>query len=127
MLSDKVHLLIKSLNACHVGFCVIRKFYFLSTADAFCAPVEISHIYRTSYLTCDGMETCFPSLDWLACSFRCERQMYYWSIFHLIDHAKGHIAASLSVNRYAAELAKKPSEWTPEKFAFDHAVWLSAH
>ena len=72
MLSDKVHFLIKSLNACHIGFCIIRKSYFLSAADALCTPVEISHIYRTSYLACDSVETCLPSLHWLTCAFRCE-------------------------------------------------------
>ena len=109
MLSDKVHFLIKSLNACHVGFCIIRKFYFLSAAYSFCAPVEVSHIDGTSDLACDGMETCLPSLHRLACSFRCKSKVYDRCILHLVDYADGHVASPLSVNRYATELAQKPS------------------
>ena len=127
MLSDKVHFLIKSLNACHVGFCVIRKFYFLSAAYSFCAPVEVSHVDRTSNLACDGVETSLPSLYRLACSFRCESKVYDRSLLHLIDNAEGYVAASLSVNRYATELAEKPSEWAPENLSLDHAVRFSSY
>ena len=87
MLSDKVHLLIKSLNACHVGLCIIRKFYFLSTTDALCAPIEISHIYRTSYLACDCVEACLPSLYWLACSFWSKCKMHNRRALHFVDYA----------------------------------------
>ena len=127
MLSDKVHFLIKSLNACHIGFCIICKFYFLSAADALCAPVEISHIYRTSYLACDSVEACLPSLDWLACAFRCKSKVYNRSSLHLIDYAEGYVAASLSVDRNTAEFAQKPSEWSPEKLTFNHAVRLATY
>ena len=106
MLSDKVHFLIKSLNACHIGFCIICKFYFLSAADALCAPVEISHIYRTSNLACDSVEACLPSLDWLACAFRCKSKVYNRSSLHLIDYAESYVATSFSVYRDAAELAE---------------------
>ena len=109
MLSDKVHLLIKSLNACHVGFCVIRKFYFLSAADALSTPVEVSHIYRTSYLACDSVETCLPSLYRLTCAFRCKSEVYYRCLLHLTDYTEGNVASSLSVDRDTAELAEKPS------------------
>ena len=127
MLSDKVHVLIKGLNACHVGLCVIRKFNFLSSAYALCAPVEISHVYRTSHLAGNCMEACLPALYRLACAFRSKCQMHYGSPFHLIDDAESHIAASLSVHRNASQLAQKPSERTPEKFSLDHAVRLAAH
>ena len=126
MLSDKVHFLIESLNACHIGFCVIRKFYFLSAADALCTPVEVSHIHRTSYLACDSMETCLPSLHWLASAFRCECKVDDRRLLHLVDYAECNVAASLSVYRNTSELAEKPSEWTPEKLALDHAVRLSS-
>ena len=76
MFSDKVHVLIKSLNACHVGFCVIRKFYFLSAAYSLGTPVEIAHINRASHLFCYGVEACFPSFYWFSCAFRCEGEMY---------------------------------------------------
>ena len=126
MLSDKVHFLIKSLNASHVGLRVIRKFYFLSTAYALCTPVEVSHIYRTSYLARDSMETCLPSLHWLASAFRCECKVYDRRLLHLVDYAECNVAASLSVYRNTSEFAEKPSEWTPEKLALDHAVRFSA-
>ena len=127
MLSDKVHVLVKSLNACHVGLCIIREFYFLSAAYSFRAPVKISHIYRASNLTCYGMETCLPSLYRLACAFRCEGEVYYRSSFHFIDYAQGNIAASFPVNRYAAKLAEKPSKRAPEKFSLDHTVRLTSY
>ena len=127
MLSDQVHFLIKSLNACHIGLCVIRKFYLLSAADAFCTPVEISHVYGTSDLTCYGMESCLPSLYRLACAFRCKCQVYHRRLFHFMDDAESNVAASLPVYRYAAKLAEQPSERTPEKFTFYHAVRFSSH
>ena len=127
MLSDKVHFLIESLNACHIGFCVIRQFYFLSTAYPLCTPIEISHIDWTSYLACNSMETCLPSLHWLACSLRCKSKVYDRSILHLVDYAECNVAASLSIYRNAAELAEKPAEWSPEKLTLDHAVWLAAY
>ena len=127
MLSDKVHVLIEGLNACHVSFWVIRKFYFLSTADALCSPIEISHVYRASYLAGDCVETCLPSLDRLAGSFRSKRKMNDRSALHFVDHAKCNIAATLSVNRNTSKLAEEPSERSPEHFSLDHAVWLSAY
>ena len=127
MLSDKVHVLIEGLNACHVSFWVIRKFYFLSTADALCSPIEITHVYRASYLAGDCVETCLPSLDWLACAFRCKSKVYNRSSLHLIDYAEGYVAASLSVDRNSSEFAEKPSERSPEKFSLNHTVRLSAH
>ena len=123
MLSDKMHFLIKSLNACHVGFSVIREFYFLSTAYTLGPPVKISHIYRASNLTGYGMETCLPSFYRLACAFRCKGEVYDRSSFHLIDHAESYIASSLSVNWYASKFAEKPAERTPEKFAFIICQW----
>ena len=127
MLSDKVHFLIKSLNASHVGLRVIRKFYFLSTAYALCTPVEVSHIYRTSYLARDSMETCLPSLCRLAGAFRSKSKVNDRCSLHFIDNAEGYAAASLSVYRYASKLAEKPSERAPEKLALDHAVRLAAY
>ena len=127
MLTDKVHFLIKSLNACHIGFCIICKFYFLSAADALCAPVKVSHIHRASYLACDSVESCLPSLYWLACAFWCKSKVYNRSSFHFINYAEGYVAASLSVDRYAAEFTEKPSERSPEKFALDHAVWFTTN
>ena len=81
MLPDKVHVLIKGLNACHVGLCVIRKFNFMSSAYTLGAPVEISHIHGTSYLTGNCVEACLPALYRLACAFRSERQMHDRSLF----------------------------------------------
>ena len=127
MLSDKVHVLIKSLNACHVGLWIIRKFYFLSTTNTLCAPVKVSHIYRTSHLTGNCVEACLPSLHWLTSAFWCEGKMYDRGSLHFIDDAERYVASSLSVYRDASELTKKPSKWTPEEFALDHAVWLTAH
>ena len=127
MLSDKVHVLIEGLNACHIGFCIICKFYFLSAADALCTPVKISHVYRTSYLTGDCVETCLPSLDRLAGSFRSKRKMNDRSALHFVDYAKCNIAATFSVDRNSSHLAEKPSEWSPEQFSLYHAVWLAAY
>ena len=127
MLSDKVHFLVKSLNASHIGLCVIRKFYLLSAADALCAPVKISHVYRTSYLTGDCVETCLPSLYRLASSFRSKSEMYDRSALHFVDYAKCNIAATFSVYRNSSHLAEKPSEWSPEHFSLYHAVRLAAY
>ena len=127
MLTDKVHFLIKSLNACHIGFCIICKFYFLSAADALCAPVKVSHIHRASYLACDSVESCLPSLYWLACAFWCQSKVYNGSFLHFVDYAEGNVATSFSVYRYTAQFAEKPSEWAPEKLTLDHAVWLAAN
>ena len=127
MLSDKVHLLIKSLNAGHVGFCVIRKFYFLSVADAFGSPVELSHIYWASDLACYGVETGLPSLDRLACALWCKCKVHDRCLFHFVDYAESDIASSFSVNRNTSHLAENPSERSPEQFTLDHAVWLASY
>ena len=127
MLSNKMHLLIKSLDTCHVRLRVIGQLHLLTTADMLGAPVEISHVDRTSHLACNGVEACLPTLYRLACSFWSKREMCCRKGFHLLDHAQGYITASLSVNRYATELAQKPSERTYEKFTLYHAVRLSAY
>ena len=127
MLSDKVHFLIKSLNTCHVGLWIIRKFYFLSTAYALCSPVEVSHIYRTPHLACDCMESCLPSLCRLACAFRSKSKVNDRGSLHFIDDAEGYGATSLSVYGYTSELTEKPSERAPKKLTLYHTVWFSAY
>ena len=109
MLSDKVHVLIKSLNAYHVCLCVIRKFYLVSAADALRAPVEISHVYRTTYLACDSVESCFPTLYRLTGSFWCKGEMDCLLCLHLLDDAQDDVTAFLPVDRNAAKLAEEPS------------------
>ena len=127
MSSHKVHLFIKSLDACHVGLRIIRKFYFLSTAYAFCSPVEVSHIYRTSNLAGDCMESCLPSLCRLAGSFGCKSQVNDRGSFHFIDDTECYCATSFPVYRYASKLAEKPSERSPEKFTLYHAIRLASY
>ena len=127
MLADKVHFLIHGLYALHVCSCIVGQLNLLATADALCTPVEVTHVYRASYLACNCVEACLPSSYRLACSFWCKRKMNHLAGFHLLDDAEDDVAASLSVNRYAAHLAEKPSERSPEEFSFHHAVRLSAH
>ena len=127
MLSDKVHFLIEGLDALHVGSCIVSQLDLMSAADTLSAPVEIPHVYRASYLACDSVETCLPSLYRLACAFRCKCKMYYLARLHLLYHAEGNVAASLSVYRDASKLAQKPSKRPPEHFSFNHAVRLAAY
>ena len=105
MLSDKVHFLIQSLYACHIGFCIIRQFHLLATADTLGSPVEIAHIYRTSDFSGYSMEACLPSLYRLAGAFRREGKMHDFLCLHLFDDAEGNIASFLPVNRNASELS----------------------
>ena len=127
MLAHEMHLLVKSLDTCHVSSSIISKFLFLTAADVLCSPVEISHIYRTSDFACYCVETCLPTLYRLACSFRSKCQMCCRESFHLLDDTKSYIAASLSVHWNAAKLSQKPSERTDKHFTFYHAVRLAAH
>ena len=127
MLSDQMHFLIESLDACHVSFRVVCKLDLLSATDTFGAPVEISHIDRTTDLSCYCVKSCLPSLDRLACTFRSKSQMNNLPAFHLVYYAYGYIAASLSVYRYAAKLSEKPPERAPEEFPFDHTVWFASY
>ena len=127
MLSDEMHLFVQGLDSGHVRLCVIGKLDLMSAADTLCSPVEVAHIYRASYLTCNCMEAGLPSLDRFSRTFRCEGQMYDLAAFHLFDDAEGYIASPLSVYRYTAKFSEEPSERTPEKFSLDHAVRLSAH
>ena len=57
MFAYKIHAFVDLLNTSEIRFCIICKFYFLTTSDTFCAPVEISEIYRTSYFACNSVET----------------------------------------------------------------------
>ena len=127
MFSGKMHFFIKRLDTCHISLCIIRKFNFMTTADAFCSPVEISHIYRTSYLTRNCVEAGLPTFYRLACSLWCKCKVYNRSPLHLIDYAESYVASSFAVNRNASKLAQKPSERSPEKFSLDHAVRLSTN
>ena len=127
MLSHEMHLLVKSLDTCHVSSSIISKFHFLTAADVLCSPVEISHIYRTSDFACYCVETCLPTLYRLTGSLRCKCQMYDLLGLHLLDHTKSDVAASLSVHRNATKLSQKPSERTDKHFTFYHAVRLTAH
>lgn len=126
MFSGKMHFFIESLDACHVGFRIISKFHFMTAAHPFCAPVEISHIYGTSHLTGDSVESGLPAFYRLAGTLRCKSKMYHRGLLHLVDDAEGDIAASFPVNRDSAHLAQKPSEWAPEKLTFNHTVRLAA-
>ena len=127
MFSYELHVLVKSLDACHIGLCVICEFHLVSSADALGAPIKVTHIYRASNLAGDCMEAGLPSLDWFSGTFRCEGQMNDLAAFHLPDDTQGYIASPLSVYRYTAKFSEEPSERTPEKFSLDHAVRLSAH
>ena len=91
------------------------------------APVEVSHVHRTSHLACDGVESCLPALYRLAGTLRCKSKMGNGKTLHLLDHAEGHVASPLSVHRDASQLAEQPSQRTPEQFSLHHAVRLSAH
>ena len=127
MFTYELHILVKSLNACHISLCVICEFHLVASADALCSPIEISHIYRTSHLACNCVETCLPSFDWLACSFRCESEMNDILALHFLDDAEGNVAAPFSVNRNASKLTEKPSERAPEHFALDHTVRFATY
>ena len=127
MFADKLHIFVECLNAGHIRLSIVCKLYLVATADTLCAPVEISHIYRTSYLTCNCVEACLPSFDCLASSFRCESEMNDILALHLLDDAEGNVAASFSVNRNASKLTEKPSERAPEHFALDHTVRFATY
>ena len=127
MFSDKVHLLIKSLDAYHVSLCIICQFDLVTSADAFGPPVEISHVYRTSHLACDSVETCLPSFYRFACTLRSKSEMYDIFALHLLDYAESHIAASFSVHRYTSHLSQKPSKRPYKEFSLHHAVRLTAY
>ena len=127
MLADQVHFLIHLLYALHVGSCVVCQLNLVAAADTFCAPVEISHVNRTSYLAGDCVETGLPSFHRLACSFRSKCQVHDLACLHLPDYAEDNVAASLSVDRDASKLTEQPSERAPEKLTFHHAVRLAAY
>ena len=92
MLADKVHILIHLLYALHVCSCIICQLNLVATADALCTPVEISHIYRTSYFAGDCVEAGLPSFHRLAGSFRSKCQVDYFACLHLFDDAEDNVA-----------------------------------
>ena len=127
MFAHKVHFLVDRLDACHICLCIVSEFDLLSASHAFCAPVEITEINRTSDFSCDCVEACLPTFYWFAGSFRCKGEVYHVLALHLLDDAEYDVAATFSVDRDASKLAEQPSERTPEKFALYHAVRLAAH
>ena len=127
MFSDKVHLLVEGLYALHVCSCIICQLNLVATADALCAPVEISHVNRTSNFAGDCVEAGLPSFYRLACSFWSKCQVDYLACLHFLDDTEDNVAASLSINRDTSKLAEQPSERTPEKLTFHHAVRLAAY
>ena len=126
MLADKVHIFIHLLDACKVCLRVVGKLYFLAATDSLGLPVEVTHLDRATDFTCDGMESCLPSLHRLACTLRCQSQVDDLFAFHLPDHTQHYVAAFLSVDRDASHLAEQPAKRSPEQFAFDHAVRLAS-
>ena len=70
MLAHQVHLFVESLDPLQIGLGVVCELHLLSAAHMLGAPVELSHIHRTSDLARYCMESGLPSLDRLACSFR---------------------------------------------------------
>ena len=127
MLAYKLHLLIERLYSCQICLWIVSKLYLVTSADALCAPIEISHINRTSDFACNCMESCLPALYRLAGSFWCQSKVYDLLSLHLLDDTEGYVAASLSVYRNASHLSEKPSERSPEQFSLDHAVWFAAY
>ena len=127
MLSYKVHLLVESLDACHIGLCIVCKLDLLAAAYTFCSPVEISHIDRTSHFTGDCMEAGLPTLYRLACSFRSEGEVHDFLSLHFLDHAQSNVTSSLSVNWNSTELPEKPAKRADKQFSLDHAVWLTTY
>ena len=109
MLSGKMHLFVESLDACHVCFSIVGKFYLLATTYTFCSPVEITHIYRTSYFTCYCVESCLPAFYGFSCSLRCKSEVYDFLSLHFLDDAQNDVTAFLPVDRNAAKLAEEPS------------------
>lgn len=126
MLSDKVHFLIQSLYTFHISSGIIRQLHFLASAYALCAPIEISHIYRTSHFSGYSMEAGLPTLYRLAGTFRSKSQMNCFLRFHLLDDAECYIASFFSVYRNASKFSQKPSHRSPEKLTFHHTIWLSS-
>ena len=125
--SLEIHIFIDLLNTCHICFRVVSEFDFFSTTDVFCSPVEISKIYWAAYFTCNCVESCLPAPYWFSCSFWCKGKVYHFLFLHLFDDTEYDIASSLSVDWDTADLAKYPSERSPEKFAFNHTVDVSSN
>lgn len=122
MFSCKVHIFVNLLNAGHVSSCIVSELESLSSADMLGAPVKVSEIYRTSYLLCNGMETCLPSLHRLACSFGSDCKMNDIARFHLPYYAENQCGSIFPVNRKSTELTEQPSERAPEELLFYHAI-----
>ena len=127
MLADQVHLLIQSLYTFHISSGVIRQFHLLATADTLGSPVEIAHIDRAANFAGDGVEASLPPLDRLAGSFRSQCKMYDVLFLHLSDDAENDVATSFPINRNPSQFSEQPSQRTPEKFTFDHAIRFSAY
>ena len=83
MSGRQMHIFVHLLDAKHIGFGVISQLYFLSSADAFGAPVEIAQIDGNSRFLGDEMESRFPAGDRFARSFRREREVESLVFFHL--------------------------------------------
>ena len=126
MFAHKMHLLVQGLYALHICSCVVGKFDFLTSAHPFRTPVEIAHIYGTTYFAGDGVEACLPPLDRFAGTFWSQCKMYDVLFLHLSDDAKDDVASFFTVYRNTTEFSEKPSQRSPEKFSFDHAVRLAA-
>ena len=97
MLAHEMHLLVKSLDTCHVSLRIVSEFYLLTAADVLCSPVEISHIDGASYFASYCVKTSLPSLYRLACSLWSKCKVYYLLSLHLSDDAENDIAAPFSV------------------------------
>ena len=114
MFSGKMHVFIKRLDAYHVSFGIICQLDFLTAAYALCSPVEISHIYRTTYFAGNCVKSGFPAFDCLTCSLWCKCQVNDRSPFHFVDYTEYYIASPFSIYRDTAHLAQQPSEWSPK-------------
>ena len=127
MFAHKMHLLVQGLYALHICSCVVGKFDFLTSAHPLRTPVEIAHIDRAANFAGDGVEASLPPLDRLAGSFRSQCKMYDVLFLHLSDDAENDVATSFPINRNPSQFSEQPSQRTPEKFTFDHAIRFSAY
>lgn len=126
MFAHKMHLLVQCLYALHVSSCVVGKFDFLTSAHPLRTPVEIAHIDRAANFAGDGVKASLPPLDRLAGTFWSQCKMYDVLFLHLSDDAENDVASFFTVYRNTTEFSEKPSQRSPEKFSFDHAVRLAA-
>ena len=102
------------------------KFILLENADVFCLVIEEGQIHWNIGIGCNGVVSCFPSLNWLPGTFRAYYKVKIATFLHLVHYAHQHLLWMRAVDWESPHRSKQEIDRKEEGLFLDHRSQMAA-